>query len=253
MRHPYEDGQETRYHVISPDGIPVTREPFRSREAAKAYIPSFCRQFKEQPQHLLIAPEGMVGQLALNSHALEALIGEARTHVECVMRTKGRMPATLFLKGLGELKTYVAPAEDTLAEKKRFIEIMRLVVKTQGATALVLAVETWVRPPRPGEKLLGLNKEPSQGPNGQEQVALLGECYREIRQHLLPVMRADDGRFLGLGEGLVMREDSFAIAGGFPGLLPEVIPNAREHWEALATLKEKISERVRGKIGRAHV
>jgi len=37
-----------RYDVISPDGLPITCEPFPSKKAALAAIPQWCARFKHQ-------------------------------------------------------------------------------------------------------------------------------------------------------------------------------------------------------------
>lgn len=36
------------YHVISPDGFPITHEPFVSIEEALAYIPEWCKRYEAQ-------------------------------------------------------------------------------------------------------------------------------------------------------------------------------------------------------------
>lgn len=38
----------TKYHVLSPDGFPITLEPFNSKAEALAYIPRWCHRFKHQ-------------------------------------------------------------------------------------------------------------------------------------------------------------------------------------------------------------
>jgi hypothetical protein len=37
-----------KYHVISPDGFPITHEPFKSRRAALKFIPQWCERFQHQ-------------------------------------------------------------------------------------------------------------------------------------------------------------------------------------------------------------
>ena len=36
------------YDVISPDGFPITCEPFKSKAAAREYIPHWCQRFQAQ-------------------------------------------------------------------------------------------------------------------------------------------------------------------------------------------------------------
>ena len=36
------------YHVISPDGFPITPEPFKNEKEALEYIPLWCQRFKLQ-------------------------------------------------------------------------------------------------------------------------------------------------------------------------------------------------------------
>ena len=92
---------DTRYHVISPDGFPITPEPFTSRQKAAACIPTFCNHLKfqgyykavdrrislkELPKYLLIAPEDMAAQFALNEQRLEKLLTEVQGQAECIDR-----------------------------------------------------------------------------------------------------------------------------------------------------------------------
>jgi hypothetical protein len=37
-----------KYNVISPDGFPITCEPFASKKAALEYIPLRCQQYERQ-------------------------------------------------------------------------------------------------------------------------------------------------------------------------------------------------------------
>ena len=37
-----------KYHVVSPDGFPITPEPFKSEKEALDYIPLWCQRFKRQ-------------------------------------------------------------------------------------------------------------------------------------------------------------------------------------------------------------
>jgi hypothetical protein len=36
------------YDVISPDGFPITCEPFNSEQEAREYIPRWCQRFQAQ-------------------------------------------------------------------------------------------------------------------------------------------------------------------------------------------------------------
>jgi hypothetical protein len=36
------------YDVISPDGFPITCEPFKSKKEALNYIPGWCERFRQQ-------------------------------------------------------------------------------------------------------------------------------------------------------------------------------------------------------------
>ncbi len=47
-RQPQEAKENEKYNVISPDGLPITDEPFKSRQEALAYIQKWCDSFKSQ-------------------------------------------------------------------------------------------------------------------------------------------------------------------------------------------------------------
>ena len=36
------------YNVISPDGFPITCEPFKTKKAALEYVPRWCERFQHQ-------------------------------------------------------------------------------------------------------------------------------------------------------------------------------------------------------------
>jgi hypothetical protein len=36
------------YNVLSPDGFPITCEPFKTKKAAVAYIPQWCQRYQQQ-------------------------------------------------------------------------------------------------------------------------------------------------------------------------------------------------------------
>lgn len=37
-----------KYYVISPDGFPISREPFKSKRAAMKAVPEWCKQYERQ-------------------------------------------------------------------------------------------------------------------------------------------------------------------------------------------------------------
>ena len=36
------------YDVISPDGFPITHEPFKSKKEALEYVPRWCQRYQQQ-------------------------------------------------------------------------------------------------------------------------------------------------------------------------------------------------------------
>ena len=40
--------QKTKFNVLSPDGFPISREPFKSVEAAEEYAAKWCDAYKQQ-------------------------------------------------------------------------------------------------------------------------------------------------------------------------------------------------------------
>ena len=39
---------KTPYHIISPDGLPLTPEPFGSKQLAEEFVPKYCVRMREQ-------------------------------------------------------------------------------------------------------------------------------------------------------------------------------------------------------------
>jgi hypothetical protein len=65
--------EQQKFNVLSPDGFPISREPFTSQKEAEAAIPKWCEQYQEQgyystadreripvkelPNHVKVIPE----------------------------------------------------------------------------------------------------------------------------------------------------------------------------------------------------
>lgn len=76
--------EKSKYHVISPDGIPLTPEPFGSRKEAQEFIPKWCERFKAQGYYAAVRErihlDDLVDRLAIVSEAefIEAIEAAAK-------------------------------------------------------------------------------------------------------------------------------------------------------------------------------
>src|SRR5208337_3307073 len=130
---------------------------------------------------------------------LDDLLAQAEHYANFSMRNCGRLPPTVFMIG-AEGPVIFMP--DSLADdqaKDDFATNARLMCIAHAATAVVMALEAWVKFAKPGEKF-DATEPPSEAFDRQEVVVLMGESHAAQKQKFLPIIRSDNGRFFGFGE-----------------------------------------------------
>jgi hypothetical protein len=127
--------------------------------------------------------------------------------------------------------------------KDKFATAARLICIAHRATATVLASESWVVLASK-DKALDLSKPPSECPDRQEMITLMGESWQVCNQKLLPIMRSASGKFLGFGEA---QSSEAEVKGRFTGFLPERVPTAEDQQIAKEMLRGLTQEVDRGR------
>lgn len=166
--------------------------------------------------------------------SLECLLARAEDYANFAMRKFGSMAPALFVATeKGELWFVPQNLRDDRA-KNDFANTSRLICAGYAATAVVMALESWVTIAKPGESL-DADTPPSEAFDRREFVVFMGETAGQKKQKLLPIIRTDAGGFLGFGEFDSQRFEGFQ--GRFAGLLPPKVADATHRTLAWAVLK----------------
>ncbi len=166
--------------------------------------------------------------------ALQELMQNAEKYAIFHMQTVGHCSAALFMDGI-EGKGMFKPAEmATEHAKDNFAAIGKLVCVAHGADAVVLVAEAWINTPKPDQKL-DLSIPPSQSPDRQEAVILMGESREGGLKKYLPICRSRNGKFLAFDEAHEIPSEQ--VKGRFAQFIPENIPS-KEARQAAKSLLE---------------
>jgi hypothetical protein len=126
------------------------------------------------------------------------------------------------------------------AAKDDFATNARLMCIAHAATAVVMALEAWVKFAKPDETL-DETEAPSEALDRREVIVLMGESPTGQRQKILPITRSGNGKFFGFGEPELPELD--AIKGRFTQILPTKVPDATMRDLAKAMMQIKGSGR----------
>ncbi|HAO78373.1 MAG TPA: hypothetical protein DCQ92_05225 [Verrucomicrobia subdivision 3 bacterium] len=105
-----------------------------------------------------------------------------------------------------------------------------------AATAIVMALEAWMKTATPGEKL-DMTEAPSEAFDRQEVIVLTGESHGGQKQKFLPIIRSGNGKFFNLGETTVPGMDK--MTGRFTQILPPKVADDQMRLLAKTMLKVK--------------
>jgi hypothetical protein len=167
---------------------------------------------------------------------LDDLLAQAEHYAGFCMRNSGKMSPTLFLIGADGPLMFVPASLADENEKDDFATNSRLVCIAHAATAVVMALEAWMKTATPGEKF-DMTEPPSEAFDRQEVIVLMGESHTGQKQKFLPIIRSGNGKFFGFGEPEVPEMDE--MNGRFAQLLPTKIPDAELREVAKVMLKVK--------------
>jgi hypothetical protein len=152
------------------------------------------------------------------------------------MRNSGKMAPTLFLIGAEGPLMFVPASLADVGEKDDFATTARLMCIAHAATAVVMALESWMKTAAPGEKL-DMTEPPSEAFDRQEVIVLMGESRDGQKQKYLPIVRSGNGKFFGFGESHMPSVDK--IEGRFAQILPPKVPNNEMRLLAQTVLQVK--------------
>jgi hypothetical protein len=208
-----------KYHIISPDGLPLTPEPFASKQAALDYIPGWRDHLRHQGYYagverripltelagyLTIVPETEANEVMENMYdkisnrnqtALAQLMEKAEAYARGAMARFGEIPPTLLMSGPSGESGFCRNNLLTDAKKKEFLTTGRMMCVSQGAQAVVYCASGWAE-----THVRAAAVQATSGPAQEEALFLVGESKEITVKRILPVQRSDDEEFLGFGK-----------------------------------------------------
>jgi len=166
--------------------------------------------------------------------ALNELMREAERYVLFQMNTSGECPPRLYMDGSEGRHIFTPRSLASEKHKDDFARLARLTCVAHTADATVMVSESWMVSAKNG-KPPDLAVAPSQSPDREEVVTLMGESREGMRQKIFPLLRHQNGKFKGLGEAREMEADT--PAGRFTHFVPAEPPTRQEREEARAILE----------------
>jgi hypothetical protein len=162
--------------------------------------------------------------------SLEKLLALAERCATSSMRQNGTVRPVFFIVADDGTRLAVPISVDTDQEKDASIAAARLVCIARGATAVVSIAEAWMSVKSTGEKIA----PPSEDPDRQEILMLLGEDYAGCKQRILPILRKTSGQYSGIGKKKTTSHD---LKGRFTNILPSAPPTPEVKAEAMKLLE----------------
>lgn len=164
---------------------------------------------------------------------LDDLLAQAEHYAWFCMKNSGHMSPTLFLIGEKGPLMFCPQSLQNIEEKNAFATAARLLCIAQDASAVVIAMEAWMKFATPDEKL-DTYEPPSEAIDRQEVITLMGESRSGQNQKILNIVRSDNHKFFGLVDA-TPKLDNFA--GRFAEILPPNQPSAENRELAQVLLK----------------
>jgi len=148
---------------------------------------------------------------------LDDLLAQAEDFAQFSMRTRGKVPPTLFAHGPAGPLFFIPSSMPDDRAKDSFANTARLICVAHAATAAVLILEAWMTLAATGRPL-DLSVPPSKSPHRLEVVILTAETGKTTRQKILPIIRTVAGGFRAFGE--------FAAPAGttYEGRFAQILP-----------------------------
>lgn len=147
---------------------------------------------------------------------LDSLLKEAGNYSEFFLKDSGHIkPVYMCITGEDILQMFQYPFEFNEQGKDDFENICRVMTIALEAKAYVVAVEMWVVL----ANTFKINYRPSEHPDRQEMIMMVGQDTEQHAQRLFEITRISQGRFWSLNE---FRMDGFVSGenGRFRGYMP---------------------------------
>lgn len=147
---------------------------------------------------------------------LADLLAQAEHYAWFCMKNSGHMAPTLFLIGEKGPLMFCPQSLQNIEEKDAFATAARLLCIAQDASAMVIAMEAWMKIATPGEPL-DTAEPPSEAIDRQEVITLMGESRSGQNQKILNIVRSGNHKFFGL-------VDTTPKLDNFEGRFAQILP-----------------------------
>ena len=166
---------------------------------------------------------------------LEDLLAQAEHYAWFCMKNSGHMAPTLFLIGEKGPLMFCPQSLQNIEEKDAFATAARLLCIAHDASAMVIAMEAWLKIAPAGEPL-DTAEPPSEAIDRQEVITLMGESRSGQNQKILNIVRSGNHKFFGLIDA-TPKLDNFE--GRFAQILPPKTASPENRLLAELMLKAK--------------
>lgn len=160
---------------------------------------------------------------------LDDLLAMAEIFALTAMEKWGNVPPTFMAQSAAGVLCLTPETMQDERAKNAFGHVAQLICIAHSVSGAVMILESWLSTAST-DGSADLTVPPSQSPNRQELVVLVGESRSGNRHKLLPILRATGGQFLKFGTYAGPPADN--LSGRFARLLPPRTPTREEREHA---------------------
>jgi hypothetical protein len=155
---------------------------------------------------------------------LENLLQQAEHYSEYMMTgSSASVPPTLMALTPEGFIMHIPRRFNSPDDKELFAKTIRLMAVAYKASAVAMISESWIVTKKSRDKELDLSVAPSESPDREEVVSIMGESREGCGQRFLFIQRDSLGKFTGFGTSLLPQIQT--LEGRFAGLLPPREPS----------------------------
>ena len=155
---------------------------------------------------------------------LENLLQQAEHYSEYMMTgSSASVPPTLMALTPEGFIMHIPQRFNSPDDKDLFAKTIRLMAVAYKASAVAMISESWIVTKQWRDRELDLSVAPSESPDREEVVSIMGESREGCGQRFLFIQRDSLGKFTGFGTSLLPQIQT--LEGRFAGLLPPREPS----------------------------
>jgi hypothetical protein len=169
--------------------------------------------------------------------AVKKLMDDAEMMAHYSIRQRGSITPTLLIHGVDGNVSLTPTSMGNDDGKDRFVQQARLVCLAHGADAAVFMSEAWMRMPKKLGEAFDASIPPSQAADKVETVIIMGETRTGHCQKILPILRTEQGKFMGFGEMPEIIKAADSVKGRFAQFIPPKVPDEETREMAKQAIK----------------